>query len=183
MEESYTLSVYEVKWGAFVLAGILALLLGLLIVMFPGLAETAIMVLFGILLVVAGLIVVINSLLAPAGAPRSVLGMLLGVLVFLAGIAAIIYPLVAGAIIAVVIAIFMFLLGITQIYLAMEDKGAPHRALLAISGILGILFAALVMIFPFLGGLVLFGVLIGVYFILFGLLSLASGFVIRSVQK
>jgi len=50
-------------------------------------------------------------------------------------------------------------------------------------GILSIIFAILIMIYPLIGSIILFGYLIGLYFVIYGILSLIAGFALRSVQK
>jgi uncharacterized membrane protein HdeD (DUF308 family) len=102
---------------------------------------------------------------------------------FIVGAGALVAPQIFAAILTIIIAIVLFVIGIVNITLALSEKDYPHRWLVFLLGILSIVFAILIMIYPLFGAVILFGYLVGAYFILYGILSLIAGFALRSVQK
>jgi uncharacterized membrane protein HdeD (DUF308 family) len=50
-------------------------------------------------------------------------------------------------------------------------------------GVLSIIFAILFMVEPLTGAVILFGYLIGLYFFLYGILSIIAGLALRSVKN
>ncbi len=167
-------------WGALVLLGILSLIFGLVMMFFPGITAMAVITLIGIIIIVLGIIAVIMALFTPAGEGKSTLLLLVGIIGVLVGAGAIIYPIVFGEILTEIIGIVVFIIGIIQIAFALAEKGVNSRGLLMLSGIISIIFSVLIMAYPLIGALVLFGYLIAIYFFITGLVTIVTGFVARS---
>ena len=166
-------------WGALVLLGILSLIFGLVMMFFPGITAMAVITLIGIVIIVLGIIAVIMALFTPAGEGKSTLLLLVGIIGVLVGAGAIVYPIVFGEILTEIIGIVVFIIGIIQIAFALAEKGVSSRGLLLLSGIISIIFSVLIMAYPLIGALVLFGYLIAIYFFITGLVTIATGFVSR----
>jgi uncharacterized membrane protein HdeD (DUF308 family) len=185
MEETvvYAENICEVRWWTYALLGFLAVLFGLLIILFPKISTEVIVILFGILLLILGIMAIIYSILPPMGEKRSVLKFIGGVLAFLIGIASIALPFFIAVAYIIILAIVAFVIGLLLIILAITESGYPHRWLVFLMGILSIIFAILLMFYPLIGSIVVIGILTGIYLIILGILSLALGFSLRSVRK
>lgn len=179
----YEASLCNVKWGAFVLIGFLMLIFGLLMALFPDVTATVVVMLFGVIILILAFLAIILALLHPAGASSSTLLLIGGIIAFLVGVAAILSPVFFGAVLVMIIAIVLFVIGLMDIVFAIAEKNAQHRLMIGFLGALSIIFALLLMVFPLLGGIVLFGYLIAIYFIIYGIISIITGYAIRGLLK
>jgi uncharacterized membrane protein HdeD (DUF308 family) len=179
----YKESVCDVKWGTFVMLGLLALIFGIVIMIFPGITAAVLVMLFGVLMIVLAFLALVIGLMSPGTTGRPAMLLLGAVLGFIVGIGSILAPQFFGAILAITIAVVLFVIGIVNIIIALSEKAFPHRWLLFLMGLLSVIFAILVMAYPLIGALVLFGILIGIYFIIYGILSLVAGLALRSIRN
>jgi uncharacterized membrane protein HdeD (DUF308 family) len=75
----------------------------------------------------------------------------------------------------------LFVIGIVNISIAIGERTLPHRWILFLLGLVSIVFAVLLMAYPVLGLVFLFGYLVGIYFVIYGLLSIIAGLAIRKI--
>ena len=87
-------TVTGVKWGALVLLGVLSVIFGLLIVLFPEVSATVMIELIGILIIVLSFATVMLAALSPGGWKSSLLLAILAIIGFFFGIATIVHPVV-----------------------------------------------------------------------------------------
>ena len=179
----YEERICTVKWGTFIILGLLALIFGILIFIYPEVTAAVLVMLFGVLIIVLALLALVAALMSPGGSGRPSLLLFAAILGFIVGAAALVAPQIFGAILTIIIAVVLFVIGIMNVALALSEKDYPHRWLVFLLGILSIIFAILIMIYPLIGSIIIFGYLIGLYFVIYGILSLIAGFALRSVQK
>ncbi len=179
----YEESVCNVKWGTFVLLGLLALIFGIVIFIYPGITAAVLVMLFGVLMIVLAFLALVMALMSPGGTGRPTMLLLGAILGFIVGVGSLVAPQFFAAILAIIIAVVLFVIGLVNIIIALSEKTYPHRWLLFFLGLLSIIFAILVMVYPLFGAVVLFGYLIGAYFILYGILSIVAGLALRSVKN
>lgn len=173
--------ICDVKWGTMVFLGILSLIFGIIILFYPGVTAAVIVMLFGVLILILAVLALIMALMTTGG--KATLLLLAAIFGFLVGAGAIISPIAFGAFVAIMIAIVLFVIGIMDIVIALGEKAYPHRWLLFILGILSIIVALLIMFYPAAGAVTLFGVIVGLYFVIYGILAIIAGFALRSVKK
>ena len=177
MEESVViLNPCDRGWGAFVILGVISLLFGFLMMLFPETTAIAVLTLVGVLLIILGVIMLLSSLLMPAGAPHSLLLLVGGIVGILAGVGVILYPIVTGSVIVEILGAAIIIIGMMQLLFGLVHENDPRRVIYIVSGIVSILFALLIVFYPWLGGIILFGFLVGVYFMLLGILIIAAGY-------
>lgn len=164
-------------WGALIILGVISLIFGFLMMLFPETTAIAVVTLIGVLVIILGIIMLISSLLMPAGATRSTLLLLGGIIGILIGVGVIVYPIIAGSIMTEVIGAVIIIIGMMQILFGLVYEGDPRRALYFISGIVSIIFALLIIFYPWVGGMIIFGFLVGLYFIILGLSIIAAGYI------
>ncbi|MDD1697518.1 MAG: DUF308 domain-containing protein [Methanoregula sp.] len=179
----YEESICNVKWGTYVLIGLLALIFGILIFFYPGITAAVLVMLFGVLIIVLAFLALISGLMSTSEHGRPLWLLLLAVLGFIVGAIALIAPQIFGAFLAIIIGVVLFVIGLMNITIALSEKTYPHRWLLFLMGVLSIIFAILFMVEPLTGAVILFGYLIGVYFFLYGILSIIAGLALRSVKN
>jgi uncharacterized membrane protein HdeD (DUF308 family) len=179
----YRESVCDVKWGTLVLLGLLSLIFGIVIFFYPGITMAVLVMLFGVLMIVLAFLALIIALMSPGTSGRPTLLLLGAIFGFIVGVGAILAPQFFGAILALIIAVVLFVIGLVNIIIALSEKTFPHRWLLFIMGLLSVIFAILIMGYPLIGAVVLFGYLIGMYFVIYGILSIIAGFALRNIRN
>jgi uncharacterized membrane protein HdeD (DUF308 family) len=160
-----------------------AVLFGLLALFLPGLTLQVLIALFGAF-------VLVDGILAIAGAIRAIqrqrrFGWLLveGILGILRGLFAFVWPSVTALVLVYFIAAWAILTGIADVVQAVElGRVISNEWLLILSGALSIVVGILLFLFPSGGALALVR-LIGIYAILFGALLIGLSFRIRSLQE
>ncbi len=167
-------------WWAFIVRGILAIVLGVVAFVWPGITITALIIVFGIYAFIDGVFLLVKAIAGWKARDdrwlllfEGLLGIGIGVITFFA-------PGVTAIVLLFYIAAWSLTTGILEIVgairLRKEIKGEVWWIL---SGIVSILFALLLMIFPGTGILGLVW-LLGVYAIVFGVLLIALGIRIRA---
>ena len=174
--------VTDLRWGSFVLLGLLAIVFGIVIALFPQITTAVLIELIGIFIVIVSFGVIMMSAVAPGGLKGSILLAILGIIGFFFGIATILSPYVMGKVIFILAGIALFIGGLLGLVLAISEKEMAHRGLFALQGLLSLILGILIMIGPAIGAALLV-IIIGVYFVFWGILSVIMGAKIRSAKK
>ena len=174
--------VTDLRWGSFVLLGLLAIVFGIVIALFPQITTAVLIELIGIFIVIVSFGVIMMSAVAPGGLKGSILLAILGIIGFFFGIATILSPYVMGKVIFILAGIALFIGGLLGLVLAISEKEMAHRGLFALQGLLSLILGILIMIGPAIGAALLV-LIIGVYFVFWGILSVIMGAKIRSAKK
>jgi len=174
--------IIDLKWGSFILLGLLAIVFGLVIVLFPTLSATVLIELIGIFIILLSFGAIMMSAVAPGGMKGSILLAILGVIGFFFGIATILSPHVMGRVIFVLAGIALFIGGLLGLILAISEKEMSHRGLFALQAILSLIIGLIIIIGPVIG-VALAVIFIGVYFVVWGILSVIMGAMIRAAKK
>jgi uncharacterized membrane protein HdeD (DUF308 family) len=175
-------NVSDLKWGSFVLLGLLAMVFGLVIAMFPEITTAVLIELIGIFIIILSFGVIVLSAAAPGGLKGSILLAILGIIGFFFGIATILSPFVMGKVIFQLAGIALFIGGIIGIVLAISEKEMMHRGLFALQAVLSIILGLLIIAGPIIG-IAIAVILIGVYFVVWGIISVIVGVAIRYAKK
>jgi len=72
--------------------------------------------------------------------------------------------------------------GVIGLVLAISEKEMTHRGIFALQGILSIILGCLIIAGPIIGAALLV-ILLGTYFVVWGILSVILGFVVRGANK
>jgi len=175
---------HPVKWGSFIARGLLALIIGILVLIWTGIAVQVVVTLIGILIILAAILALVLALKPPAGASRSVVLLVMGVLGLLVGIAAILYQWIAAEALTVIIALLMLFFGFIDLSIAIfHPEYTRHRFLLVFSGALSIILGGVFFLLPAFGAIVLVAVYLGIFAIIYGILSIAIGVMVKREQK
>jgi len=168
-------------WWAFVLRGIAGVLFGILTFLMPGMALLTLVFLFGGYAIVEGVLNVVAALrrTEPQRRPAWVL-LLWGVVSVLAGLIAFFMPGLTALSLLAVIAVWSIVTGVLEIVAAVRlRRQIEHEWILALSGVLSVVFGALLIAFPGAGALAVI-LWIGAYAIVFGALLIALGVRLRN---
>jgi uncharacterized membrane protein HdeD (DUF308 family) len=177
------LIVLSRNWWALALRGLFAVLFGIMAFAWPGITLGALVLLYGAYALADGVFAIVAAV---TGTPRSlpwwallaegVAGIAVGVLTF-------VWPVITGLVLLYLIAAWAVVTGVFEIVTAVRlRKEIRGEWLMALSGVLSILFGLALAVFPGAGALAVVW-LIGAYAITFGVLLMILGFQLRAVLQ
>jgi uncharacterized membrane protein HdeD (DUF308 family) len=166
----------------FLFRGVVAILFGILALVWPGLTLAVLVYLFGFFALISGIAVVAAAL---RNREMHGWGALLfeGILGILAGVVALIWPGITALAFLYLLAAWAIITGILQFIAPLAFPMSVGRGILtALSGVLSIVFGVLIAARPS-SGLLTVVWLIGIYAIVVGILQIAAYFESRSVAS
>lgn len=173
------------SWWGRVGFGIIAIIFGILIILYPGISVTVFLYLFGIFLLISGLILIASGIRGPAGAHRW-LRIGEGVVELIIAAAAFLSPSLTAVAVVVLVGIFAIITGLIQLASATvlrrsteAELGTRSTGFLAISGLFSLIIGLILVFFP-VGGILAIVWLIGLFAIVLGLFNIATGFRVRA---
>jgi len=167
------------NWWMVALRGVAAVIFGILTFVLPGVTLAVLVLLFGAYAVVEGVLNVVAAIRGREREGRWWTLLLEGLVSIAAGVVTFVWPGLTALILLYVIAAWAIVTGVLEIVAAVRlRKAITGEWWLALSGILSILFGALLIIAPVAGALAV-ALWIGAYAIFFGALLIALGFRLR----
>ncbi|RXE57008.1 hypothetical protein ABH15_02410 [Methanoculleus taiwanensis] len=166
-------------WLSFLIRGIIAVLFGLVAFIWSGFVLEVLVYFFGFFVIINAVVtLVMGASSEHPPTPRWLL-LLVGILGLGLGILALLSPMVVVVAFLYLIAAWALVAALGDFILAVSVAGDwASRILLVISGILGIIFALIIIFVPLLAELVLVQVL-GIYAIAFGVIGIIHGLSLR----
>jgi uncharacterized membrane protein HdeD (DUF308 family) len=158
--------------GYSALTGIIAIVLGILLLAMPGASLKTVIYLFGIMVIVYGLARIVAGLRGRMESKSA--GVVGGLLAIVAGVAIIAWPELSALTLVYIIAGWAIATGVMDMVGAFTGASGPHRIWHAITALVSVVFGLIVFIHPSSGALALLW-LIGVYLIILGFLRIAVG--------
>ncbi len=167
------------NWWSLALRGIIAVLFGLVVFIWPGITLDALVILFGAFAFLGGVCSVFAAIKTHGGwilIVQGVLGMLIGLV-------ALLFPLLVLTVLLALIAVWAVITGGLELVMALRLAHiGPGRWLLILNGLLSLMFGILLISWPMTGMLVIIW-LIGAYAILDGLLLFGLAFHLHGLQQ
>lgn len=167
-------------WGWLLFFGIVNVLVGILVVVWPGKTIVVIAVLFGIELIIAGIFRFVAAFAAGESGGTRVLYALLGVLSFIIGLYAVRHLYVTVAALALLLGIFWIVNGAMELFTSLSTRGMPGRGWAITMGVLSVLAGLVVLVYPGIS-LVTLAVVLGIWLIVLGIMWMFAAFQLRSV--
>jgi uncharacterized membrane protein HdeD (DUF308 family) len=160
--------------------GILTVLAGVAVLVWPGETLLVLAVLFGVQLIVSGIFRLVAALASEdlTGGTRVMLA-LLGILSVIIGLWAVRHVLLTLLALTVFLGIFWVVNGLIDIFSALAHRTMPARGWALLMGVLSALAGIFVLAYP---GLTLLGlaVILGCWLLIFGILETITAFRLRS---
>jgi uncharacterized membrane protein HdeD (DUF308 family) len=164
-------------WWVLVVRGIAAVILGVAVLVWPGIALSVLVLLWGAYAVVDGIFALVMAFQGRT-THRWITG-LEGVVGILAGVATFFWPGITALVLLYMVAAWAILTGILELVAAIQlRKEISGEFWLGLSGVLSVVFGVLLVFFPGTGMLSLLW-LLGVYEIAFGIAVVILGFQLR----
>jgi len=167
-------------WGWVFAYGLLTLIAGLAVLVWPGETLLVVAVLFGIQLIISGIFRFVAAFATDdlTGGTR-VLFALLGVLSIIVGIWAVRHVLLTLLALTVILGIFWIVSGVIEIFSALSHREMPHRGWTVAMGVLSVIAGLIVLAYPGIT-LVTLAVILGVWLLIFGVMEIVTAFRLRS---
>ncbi|HKO66689.1 MAG TPA: HdeD family acid-resistance protein [Burkholderiaceae bacterium] len=168
------------NWGWIVVRGVAAVIFGVLAFMWPAMTLAVLLLFWGAYALIDGVLAVVAAFrVRDRGKPFWAL-LIVGVLGVAAGILTFFWPGITALVLLTFIAVWALVMGIFQIVAAIRlRKVIENEWLMALSGVLSVIFGALMLWSPGAGALAVVWI-IASYAIIFGILLIALGFRLRS---
>jgi uncharacterized membrane protein HdeD (DUF308 family) len=167
-------------WWVLALRGAIALLFGVLALLWPGLTLLWLVALFAAYALLGGVASVIGAVRHRHSDEKWWLICLLGLVSMAAGVSAIVYPGLTALVLVLMMGANALITGVLDLAVAIRLRQAIRgKWLLILSGIASIVFGVFVFIFPGAGALALVW-LVSVHAIVTGVLLLALAFRVRA---
>src|SRR3954447_11721807 len=170
-------------WEWVLAFGIVNIVVGVLVLAWPGRSIQVLAVLFGIELIAAGIYRFVAALASDdeSGGTRVLLAVL-GVLSFIVGLYALRHVAVTVTVLGLVLGIFWVVNGAMETFAALAYRGTPSRGWTLAMGVLSILAGVVVLAYPGMS-LVTLAVFLGLWLLVLGAMGLFMAFQMRSVGR
>jgi uncharacterized membrane protein HdeD (DUF308 family) len=163
-------------WWVVLLRGIVALLFGLAIFIWPGITLALFIMLFAAFALVDGALLSVHSLMVLGKDSRWWIKLLQGVIGIGAGLSAFIWPGLTGLVLLYIIAFYNIFSGIMQaIYGVIFRKQVRGDLILIAAGVISVVFGVLLVLYPMAGALALIKV-IGIFNVVIGVMLVLLAF-------
>ena len=162
--------------------GVIAIILGILAMMMPGLTGVSVVYLLGVIVLVAGIMRMIWAFQA-GGLGKGLLMFAIGLLTLLVGLALLAHPLFASGILTIMLAFYFILDGISEMAAGFQRRPGDGWGWMLFGGIVSILLGMMIWgQFP-LSGVWAIGILLGIKLFLIGLIMVRTGSAIRLIAN
>ena len=161
-----------------ILLGVLAIIVGIIALVWPGVTILALVILFAIYAFIDAGLQTMRAFSSRTAGP--VLGHLLLALVALAaGVIAVVWPKPTALVLVIVVAAWAFVGGFFEIFAAFQSgETAGTRALFILTGLVSIAFGVVLFARPDIGAVTL-ALLFGLYSMIYGFSQIAAGVQVR----
>ena len=175
---------HPVKWGSFIARGLLALIIGILVLIWTGIAVQVVVTLIGILIILAAILALVLALKPPPVHRDPSCSSLWESSACSSELQTILYRWIAAEALTVIIALLMLFFGFIDLSIAIfHPEYTRHRFLLVFSGAISIILGGVFFFLPAFGAIVLVAVYLGIFAIIYGILSIAIGVMVKREQK
>ena len=161
--------------------GVIAIILGILSMMMPGLTGVSVVYLLGLIVLVAGIVRMIWAFQA-GGLGKGLLKFAIALLTLLAGLVLLAHPLIASGVLTIMLAVYFILDGIGEISAGLQLRPGDGWGWLLFGGIVSVWLGIMIWgQFP-LSGLWAVGILLGIKLFFIGLIMVTAGSAVRSIK-
>lgn len=173
------------KWWAVGLRGVLAIALGIIAFVWPGITLGALVLVFGAYAIVDGIFAIVAAGTSASLGGRWGWMLFEGIMSIIAGVVAFVWPGITALALLFVISGYAFVTGVLEIAAAFQfgsAMGTGNAWLLGLSGVLSIGFGFLLVIWPGSGLLSLVW-LIGFYALFFGFMMIGLSYQLHKLHN
>jgi len=168
------------SWGWVLAFGFLTLVLGILVVVWPGETLGILTILFGIQLLVTGIFSIVRAF--GRGQEHRLLAIVLGVLAIIVGIIVLKNVVATVGVLAIILGAYWIAFGIIEFISAIADSNYPSRGWSIFAAVLSVAAGIVVLVWPFESVTVLAWVM-GIWLLVLGVVEIVLAFMAKSELK
>lgn len=169
------------NWWMLLLRGMAAILFGIAVLVWPGIALTTLVLVWGAYALVDGIFAIVMGIRSRTQVEHWWVTVLEGVVGIIAGVVAFVWPGITAVALLYVVAAWAIITGILEIVAAIQlRKEISDEFWLGLSGVLSVLLGVLLVVYPGTGMLSLLWVL-ALYEIAFGVATIILSFRVRAL--
>ena len=172
-------SAAQMLKSAGIFGGLLSLVLGIMVLVWPGVTIGVVVITVGIQFLVVGILTLTGAIAGEGGVGEKILLSFLGVLGLLAGVVTFARPLRSSLVLVVVIAAFWLVGGIVDLVASVFGSAVPSRGWRILGALVSIGAGVIALSWPGITVVALARIL-GIWMVLFGGLLLVAGLVART---
>jgi uncharacterized membrane protein HdeD (DUF308 family) len=172
----------DAAWRLIAVTGVAAVVLGVLVLVWPGETLVVVGAFFGIYLLLSGVFQVAGVFGHHVPGSMRALGLVSGALSILLGLICFRGPLESILLLAIWIGFGWLLRGITQIVVALSDDGMPARGWQIAFGVLGVI-AGIVLITSPISSIATLAVLAGIWLVVLGVVEVVHAIRLRTTMR
>jgi uncharacterized membrane protein HdeD (DUF308 family) len=169
-------------WPMLLVRAVLAVALGLVALIWPGITLVILAWAFGIYAAIDGITQIIDGIRRRTQ-PRWWLSLLLGLLGLVAGAVALVWPGMTAIVLAILVGAWAVVTGVGEVFAAVRQLRSERRGgLLLLAGVLSVVAGVLILVWPVPGAIVL-ALLIGWFSMLYGIVLAVLAMQLRSAAQ
>ena len=168
------------SWGWVLFFGLLTLVIGILVMVWPEGTLRVLTVLFGLELILVGIFRLVRAF--ASGEQHRVWSVILGILAIFLGVLVLRNIWTTVAVLAVVLGVYWIIAGIIDFVMAIGDSTYPSRGFTIFMGIVQVIAGIVVVSWP-TESLTALTWLLGIWFVILGVLGIVMAFMVRSAGK
>jgi len=162
--------------------GVIAIILGILAMLAPGLTGISVVLLLGVLVLIGGIVRIVWAFQAGSFG-KGILMFAIGGLTLLCGLVLLANPLFGSGVLTIMLALYFILDGISEVVAGVKLRPGSGWGWMLFGGIVSILLGMMIWgQFP-LSGAWAIGILLGIKLFFVGLIMITGGSVVRSMSK
>jgi uncharacterized membrane protein HdeD (DUF308 family) len=162
-------------------SGVIAIILGMLAMLAPGLTGLSVLLLVGAFVLVTGIVRIIWAFQAGSFV-KGAAGFVVGGLTFVAGILLIANPLIASGVLTVVLSLYFIIDGVFEITASVQHKPQDGWGWLMFGGVVSVILGVLLWTQYPLSGVMAMGILFGIKLFMIGLIMVMGGSVMHELE-
>jgi uncharacterized membrane protein HdeD (DUF308 family) len=168
------------NWWSPVIRGLIAILLGIITLAWPGITLSALVLLFGAYALIDGIVCIVGAWRAARAHERWGVLVLEGIAGIIAAVVTVAWPGITALALVFIVAAWAIVTGIFEIAAAVRlRRYIKGEWLLVLGGIASVVFGVLLAVSPLVGALVL-AIWLGVYALIFGAMLVGLGLRLRT---
>ncbi|WP_336085603.1 HdeD family acid-resistance protein [Nocardia sp. SSK8] len=176
--ESPIAALAKKTWQTILVTGVLAVVLGIIILVWPGPSLLVAGVLFGIYMVVSGIFQLIAAFTHLPSTSFRVLSFISGVLSLIIGVFCFRDDITSIVLLGLFIGIGWLFRGVAMLFAAIADKGVPGRGWQIFYGLLSAIAGVVLIVWP-ISSVATLVLVVGIFLIIIGIMEIITAFGVR----
>ena len=166
------------SWWLLLLLGVISVIIGGLLIFWPGATITVVTMIVGLFMIVTGVVRFFVAVFDSHSQDRwlmvfaGIVGIVLGVVVMK-------NPEGTIKVIALIVAIFWLIAGLVDFFRGLTNSELPDRSARIVFGLMSAIFGVVILVWPAIT-IGIFAILVGIYAVFFGILEIIAAFQIKS---